>query len=119
MEALQQLGFESLWLDDPPDLVEDVNEEVELTNDFVDVELDTDQVVSMHLEFLQISLHQFLHPRASDQSCAEILEWIERNDEGPFTFKTCCQVAGFDYRNLRASAKEDFYEQIRAQNDRP
>lgn len=113
------MDFESLWLGDPPMDVEDETECFEFDNEFLSVELETEQVIAMHLEFLQISLRQFLHPRAADLSCAEILEWIERTEDGPFSFKTCCQIAGFDYRELRASAKEGFYDQIRAQNNRP
>lgn len=108
MEAAEQFSFNFL---DPP-------EPEVASNDFEDLTLDDAEVRTMHLELLEQSLHQFLDTRSSVDTCAEILEWMNRDSEGPFTFRTCCELAGYSWRDLRETTMDYFYCQNRERKPR-
>lgn len=110
-----QIALELYEFDDAADAELDANKPNSLVNEFVHSELTTDDVVSLHLQFLELSVHQYLHKMASAALCGDILEWMLSENVGPFTFRTCCQIVGIDYRAFRSRVNEEFDDRVRSE----
>ena len=60
-----------------------------------------EEIETLREGLLEETLHVLGDKRASEASRKDAWEWINADDVGPFTFRTCCQTAELNWLVLR------------------
>ena len=60
-----------------------------------------DEIEEVRFYLLKKSVNVFDDDRAEFISKLDSLNWVFRDDDGPFGFLTCCRVEGYDYHTVR------------------
>ncbi|QCT95419.1 hypothetical protein FEV13_00255 (plasmid) [Stutzerimonas degradans] len=88
-----QLGFlDILELSDEE--LEALRAQDEITDDYIDW---------MRCYMIKMTLRQILHPQVSAENWWDGMLWVLADEDEPFSFKTCCNAAGADHDEVRAS----------------
>ena len=72
------------------------------------------ELINLHVNLLEQSLVQAFNPRSGKSARKDVVDWISRLKEpgkknAPFSFPTCCQLAGYNPDDLR----DNFHEEMK------
>lgn len=66
------------------------------------ISFDEEEIAVIRQKLLYESLNKLSRSNRNKAECAEIIEWIESDDEHPFSFCVCCDECGLNPARLRS-----------------
>jgi len=64
-------------------------------------DFNNEQLIQLHHTLFEQSLKTLGDNRNDENVTKDVLRWIRCDDEGSFTFVTCCALAGVNYKKIR------------------